>query len=83
MGKKEKLLVRLQSGPSDFRYDELRALLIGYGCMEDQGAGSRVAFVHGKTKSVLRLHKPHPQNILKQYQLKDVIRFLEQPEVIV
>lgn len=33
-------------------------------------------FVHVKTKHVINLHKPHPGNILKEYQLKAVIEAL-------
>jgi hypothetical protein len=40
------------------------------GYQEKQGAGSRVVFSNGDTDHKIKLHKPHPGNILKGYQLK-------------
>ncbi|MEP1095405.1 MAG: type II toxin-antitoxin system HicA family toxin [Cyclobacteriaceae bacterium] len=85
MSKKEKLLVRLLSKPKDFTYSELVSLLNYYGYSEftkGKTAGSRRAFVNEETKHVIRLHKPHPRNILKEYQIKDVIEELKQRELI-
>ena len=73
MSKTNKLLARLLSPPADFTWDELLRVLrqLGY---EEQAAGktggSRRAFVNPKSGIIIRLHKPHPGNILKQYQLK-------------
>ena len=48
MGKHEKLLARLTSRPKDFTFQEVTALLVGFGYMLDQsGSGSRVKFEHG------------------------------------
>jgi len=79
MGRNTKLLERLLARPKDFTYDELKKLLLSIGCFEDkQGrtSGSRVAFVHKETEIILRLHKPHPNNELKDYQIKLIIKFL-------
>lgn len=76
MGREEKLIARFLSKPVDFTYNELRKLLKKLGYEESQSgktSGSRVAFYNEKTKHIIRLHKPHPQNILKQYQLQQVI----------
>ena len=79
MSKYDKLLARLLSQPTDFTWDELLRVLrqLGY---EEQAAGktggSRRAFVKAKTGSIVRLHKPHPGTILKQYQLKQLIQQL-------
>ena len=67
MSKAEKLLVRLLSLPKDFTYSELKTILISFGYEEMQGAGSRVCF-KSKTHKI-KLHKPHPGNILKHYQV--------------
>ncbi|MDY6861995.1 MAG: type II toxin-antitoxin system HicA family toxin [Thermodesulfobacteriota bacterium] len=72
MSKHEKILQRFLSKPRDFTYNELRTLLLGFGYSEirtGRTSGSRVAFYNNKTKHLIRLHKPHPKNILKQYQL--------------
>jgi hypothetical protein len=67
MSKAEKLIARLLSQPKDFTYSELKTLLAFWGNEELQGAGSRVCFQSKKHK--IKLHKPHPGNILKQYQI--------------
>jgi len=72
MSKQEKLLQRFLSKPSDFRYEELKTLLKGMGYREissGKTSGSRVAFYNEPSQHVIRLHKPHPKNILKRYQL--------------
>jgi len=65
----KKLIVRFRKKPKDFSYDELRRLLGFLGYVEKQGAGSRVVFLNEKTNHKIKLHKPHPGNIIKQYQL--------------
>lgn len=72
MSKQQKLIAKLKSKNSTFTYSELRTLLQGLGYEETQKgktAGSRVAFVHLQTKHIIRLHKPHPGNQLKKYQI--------------
>jgi hypothetical protein len=75
LSKKEKLARRLLSRPSDFTFDELNTLLghLGYS-MEAAGktSGSRATFAN-IDGDYLRLHKPHPRNILKLYQVDDII----------
>lgn len=76
MSKREKLLQRLLSKPKDFTYDELRRLLSSFNYKEDnsgKSSGSRVAWIHEKGKHVIRLHKPHPGNILKAYQINQLL----------
>jgi len=80
MSKAEKLLLRLLSQPRDFTYSELKAILSLYGYVEEQGAGSRVCF-KSKTHKI-KLHKPHPGNILKQYQLSLIIEELKKEGLI-
>ena len=75
LSKKEKLTRRLLSRPTDFTFDELTTLLraLGYS-MEKAGktSGSHVVFAN-ITGDYVRLHKPHPRNILKLYQIDDII----------
>jgi hypothetical protein len=78
MSRFEKLKDRFRQRPVDFAYAELRKLLAGFGYQEQAGgAGSRVAFVHSRTKHVIRLHNPHPDAILKRYQVDLLIEALE------
>jgi len=79
MVKKEKLIQRLKTKPKDFTWKELVTLLNYFGYEEDRGgktSGSRVKFI--KNPNIIRLHKPHPINELKQYQIKQIIEHLEQ-----
>jgi hypothetical protein len=72
MSREEKLLERFMTRPKDFTYSELRRLLHSLGYEESsQGktSGSRVAFIEPKSKHIIRLHKPHPGNELKLYQI--------------
>jgi len=76
MSKEEKLIQKFFSRPKNFTYDELRKMLKGLGYQESsQGktSGSRVAFYNEDSKHIIRLHKPHPGNELKMYQI-DLIR---------
>lgn len=45
-------------------------------------SGSRVAFYDEKTGHIIRLHKPHPKNILKQYQIEQIIEELTSRRLI-
>ena len=74
MSKSDKLIIRLLSYPKDFTYSELKTLLTSLGYYEVQGAGSRVCF--SKDNHKIKLHKPHPGNILKVYQLNLIIEEL-------
>lgn len=68
------------SQPKDFTYPELRTTLSLFGYVEEQGAGSRVCFKSQTHK--IKLHKPHPGNILKQYQLNLIIEELKKEGLI-
>jgi len=80
MSKNEKLVKKLLSKPKDFTYNELSRLLRGFGYEEYQSgktSGSRVVFIQMEMKHCIRLHKPHPNNELKQYQLEQIIEELQ------
>ena len=76
MSKEEKLLKRFLTRPKDFTYEELGRMLKGFGYLESQQgktSGSRVAFYNAGLNHLIRLHKPHPGNELKMYQI-DLVR---------
>lgn len=80
MSKFDKLILRLLSRPKDFTYDELKTLLKGLGYAESnkgKTSGSRVAFIDTATKHILRIHKPHPKNIIKGYAMEYIIEELK------
>ncbi len=85
MSKKEQLLQRFLSKPKDFTYAEVKPLLRALGYDEiktGKTSGSRIAFMNKKTQHLIRLHKPHPENILKRYQLDLIEDELKNMEVI-
>lgn len=85
MSKFEKLKNRFLAKPKDFTYDELKTLLNKLGYYEvtlGKSSGSRVAFINEISKNVIRLHKPHPGNILKRYQLDLIEDELRAEEIL-
>ncbi len=80
MSKKEKLIARILSRPSDFEFDEAATLLnqLGYSLARvGKTAGSRVLFAN-KDGDYIRLHKPHPRKALLLYQVDDIITALSE-----
>jgi len=78
MGRKEKLLARLQQRPRDLTWNELTALLksLGYKRRKTgKTGGSRRRFVH-PTAPTITLHEPHPNNIVKKYVIDDILELL-------
>jgi hypothetical protein len=85
MSSQEKLLERFLRLPKDFTWDELKSLLKKYGYTQNnkgKTSGSRVCFEKEDSNITLDLHKPHPKNILKPYQVKDTLEFLKRIGVI-
>lgn len=84
MGQKQKLIARLLSNPKDFTFNEAASLLEYFGYRQDnkgRTSGSRVIFANDNN-SCIRLHKPHPGNVLRNYQIKQLIEFLVQEDLI-
>ena len=77
MSRHDKLREKLLRKPKDFTYNELKTLLKVYGFIESQGNGSRVKFINHETKQIISLHKPHPNNELKSYQIDEIINNLK------
>ena len=81
MAKPEKLLQRLLGNPRDFTFKELETLLKGFGFQlfnAGSTSGSAVRFINRQTGHIIRLHKPHPAPVLKQYLVKFIINELKQ-----
>ncbi len=78
MTKKDKLISRFLSMPSDFHYDEMVKLLGYFGFSEiktGKTSGSRVKFENDNGLLIM-LHKPHPSGLMKRYQMKQVQEIL-------
>lgn len=84
MSKKDKLLQRLSSKPKDFTWGELEGVL-GYleykQVKTGKTGGSRKRFVHSHYPTII-LHKPHPSNILKHYQLDQIVALLKEEKLL-
>lgn len=84
MSKLEKEIERLKLKPKDFTYDELKKILNNLGFYENnkgKTSGSRVVFIN-KNNVKIELHKPHPKNVLKLYQINNILKKLKELEVI-
>lgn len=78
MSKVEKLIEKLKTRPKDFTWDEMLKVLKHFGfeqMAQGKTGGSRRKFVNSE-KQVISLHEPHPQKVLKLYQLDIIIDFL-------
>lgn len=80
MSKLEKEIERLKSKPKDFTYEEAKKILNNFGFIENnkgKTSGSRVKFID-KQNRIIELHKPHPKNVLKLYQINIIINKLKE-----
>ena len=80
MGQKEKLIERLRASPKTFTFDDVESLLryCGYSrSNKGRTSGSRICFTSEDHPPIM-MHKPHPRKELLEYQVKQLIDFLEQ-----
>lgn len=80
MTKIDKLVQRLLGKPSDMTWTELTKILIHFSFVEiktGKTSGSRVKFKN-KDNVPINLHRPHHPEILKTYQIIQVIETLKQ-----
>ena len=85
MTKKEKLKQQLLQFPKDFTFEELETILCQLGFEQDnkgKTSGSRVRFYHREKQLLYLAHKPHPQSIIKEKALKDIVVFLTENKLI-
>ena len=83
MSSKNKLIKRFKRQPKDFTWQELVRLFGIFGFTVDnkgKTSGSRTVFV--KDENEIELHKPHPSKIVKEYVMKNVLKFLINKEFI-
>jgi predicted RNA binding protein YcfA (HicA-like mRNA interferase family) len=84
MDRPDKLLERFRRRPRDFTWAELTTLLRRLGFRQvrtGSTGGSRRRFVH-PDGCVISLHEPHPERILKRYQIDQIIETLEREGLI-
>ena len=84
MSRIEKEIEKLKLKSNNYTYDEAKRLLTKLGFYENNKgmtSGSRDSFVNTDNIKIF-LHKPHPNKILKTYQIKEIIRALEEGGII-
>lgn len=82
VSRRDKLIERFKTKPKDFTWDELEKLLSGFGYEQVKGDGSRRKFYNAQMDTLISLHKPHPGNILRSYQVDDVLSHLQERSVL-
>lgn len=79
MGTKEKLIERFKGQPSDFTFQEVERMLKLFGGYDrwnkGKTSGSRVIFSNEGHRPIM-LHKPHPENTIKAYAMKQLLKDL-------
>ncbi len=85
MSKLEKIIERILNGSGTISYQELTYVLHSFRYKtlpSGKTSGSRVAFYNPDLNDLIRLHKPHPGNELKDYQVKLIRSHLKQNGLI-
>ena len=80
MSKKDKLINKLKLKKKDQEAKTLLESLGFYEYNEGKTSGSRVSFIHKENKLEIKLHKPHPKNELKKYQIEMIIEIIKRLE---
>lgn len=78
MTKRNKSVARLITKPADFAWGELLHVMDLFGYQMKTTGGSGRKFIKPHTAKSFMVHEPHPQKLLKAYQVREVIAFLKQ-----
>jgi predicted RNA binding protein YcfA (HicA-like mRNA interferase family) len=81
MSKQDKLLDKLRNSGNTFEWSDTITLLSRLGYTQTEMAGSRVRFTHETLRMIL-IHKPHPQNYIKDGALKAVKTSLIKDDIL-
>jgi len=81
MSKFEKAKQRILEIPSDYKYSEAKYLLGKMGFLEyskGKTSGSRVKFYREQDKTIILLHKPHPEDEMDKGAVDDLVNHLKE-----
>lgn len=81
MPKKDELIQKIirKPSPNNFTKRDLDALMGKCNCTKFSGGrGSGIGFIHNETKRIIQFDEPHPGSELYGYQIKKVIKFLNE-----
>ena len=78
MTKRNKVVARLLTRPSDFSWSELVQVMdtLGFDLRTSVGSGRK--FIHRQSRETHFIPEPHPSKILKRYQVRDLLSFLRE-----
>lgn len=82
MSRQQKLMDRLRSEPTDLTWADAARLMKSFGGILEAGSGSRRKFFHPRTGAIWMTHQPHPKNILRAYQVRELIAHLRQEKML-
>lgn len=79
MSQRDKLEQKLRRSPppKDFTWEELVTLMRSHGFVESCGGGSHYLFYNEALKLSVRISKPHPDNVMRRYQIKDALEVID------
>jgi len=82
MSIQNKLLENLRNSQKTYPWNDLVTLLRKLGYEKKEMAGSRVRFYNPTTNHIIRLHRPHPENVIKGGALNDVKEKLKEEGIL-
>ncbi len=85
MSARDKLIKRFRAMPRDFSFDEMIRLFAAFGFeVSNKGgtSGSRLAFINSEKGLSYNMHRPHPDNAIKMYVMRQVMDFMVENQLI-
>lgn len=84
MSKQSKALEKLcqEPTPSNYKWDDLKSLLLSLGYAEVKGAGSRRKFFHKEKNALISCHQPHPNPDVDKGCISDIVKHLKDHQFI-
>ena len=79
MSTRDKLIKRFRTMPRDFAFDEMIRLFAAFGFeVDNKGgtSGSRLALVNRERGLSYNMHRPHPDNAIKMYVMRQILEFM-------
>ena len=79
MSTRDKLVKRFKAMPRDFTFDEMIRLFAAFGFeVDNKGgtSGSRLALINREKGLSYNMHRPHPDNAIKMYVMRQVMEFM-------
>ena len=85
MSTQDKLIKRFSAMPKDFTFDDMMRLFAAFGFeVDNKGgtSGSRLALINSERGLSYNMHRPHPDNAIKMYVMRQVMEFMVENRLI-